>query len=163
MQHLENYGFQKQRSTAAAVRKIIAILENARLKGLAAHMLTIDIEKAYDSVPYELIDLMLQKHACPERMRTLIQRAHTNRAIKFRINNKNGQPLTPLRGVAQGSPLSCILFVLCMQPLLRRLQDKPEGLYGRQDDTAYVDDLTLLTRTAEMMECKWAIVKAFEE
>ena len=33
LQHLENYGFQKQKSTAAAVRKITAILENARLRG----------------------------------------------------------------------------------------------------------------------------------
>ena len=53
IQHLANYGFQKEKSTSNAVRKIIAVLEYAMLNGLPAHMLTVDIEKAYDTVPIQ--------------------------------------------------------------------------------------------------------------
>ncbi|HEY9758904.1 MAG TPA: reverse transcriptase family protein, partial [Oculatellaceae cyanobacterium] len=163
VQHLDNYGFQKQRSTAAAVRKITAILENARLKGIPAHMLTVDIEKAYDTVPYELMDYILCKYECPQHIRTLILDAHRKRAIKFKINGVLGDIINPERGVAQGSPLSCILFVMCMQPLLTRLQHETSGIVGKNDDTAYVDDLSLLAPSAEELNKKWKIVQEFEE
>ena len=162
VQHLDNYGFQKQKHTQAATRKVTAILEYGRLHRIPAHMVTVDIEKAYDTVPYELIEYMLKQHQCPEHIRRLIRNAHVKRTIRFKIDGKPGSPLTPLRGVAQGSPLSCILFVLCMQPLLRRLQTVP-GIFSPHDDTAYVDDLTLLTQTAANMERKWGIVQDFEQ
>ena len=139
MQQLDNYGFQKQRSTAAAVRKITAILENARLRGIPAHMLTIDIEKAYDTVPFELIEHMLHTHGCPPKTLRLIMEMHVKRSLRFKIEGHIGSPIAPKRGVAQGSPLSCILFVLCMQPLMKRLQQTARGVWGPHDDAAYVD------------------------
>ena len=113
-------GFQKEKSTSNAVRKIIAVLEYAMLNGLPAHMLTVDIEKAYDTVPYSLIELMLNCYKCPPQVTKLIMNLHRNRALHFKIDGHVGEALTPERGVAQGSPLSCILFVMCMQPLLNR-------------------------------------------
>ena len=162
LQHLDNYGFQKQRSTAAAVRKITAILEHARLTDKPAHILTIDIEKAYDTVPFELIEHMLTRHNCPPKLTKLIMQMHIRRDIRFKIEGHIGSPLKPQRGVAQGSPLSCIIFVLCMQPLMRRLQHTASGIWGPQDDVAYVDDLTLLAPTAQDLETKWNVVQKFE-
>ena len=88
---------------------------------------------------------------------------HKHRALHFKLNGHTGEALTPERGVAQGSPLSCILFVLCMQPLLLRLREQITGVWGTEDDAAYVDDLTLVACTADQLETKWAIVKAYEE
>ena len=163
LQHLDNYGFQKQRSTAAAVRKITAILENARLRGVPAHMLTIDVEKAYDTVPFQLIEHMLCQYRCPPKTLQLIMEMHCKRALRFKIEGHIGSPIAPQRGVAQGSPLSCILFVLCMQPLLLRLHNTATGVWGPQDDVAYVDDLTLLAPTAQALEQKWEAVRQFEQ
>ena len=160
---LSNYGFSKQRGTVQAVRKIIAILEWARLRGIPAHMLTIDIEKAYDTVPYELIEEAMRRHQCPEKIIKLVHEAHAKRSIKIKVRDEFLTPIKPRRGVAQGSPLSCILFVMAMQPLLNRLEKECQGIIGGEDDTMYVDDLTLLTRDAAALRKKWEIVKEFEE
>ena len=162
VQHLANYGFQKEKSTASAVRKITALIEYAQLHKLAIHLMTVDLEKAYDSVPFELIERALLAHHCPPRIVRLILKTHTQRALHFKIDGHIGQALTPERGVAQGSPLSCIMFVMCMQPLLLRLQDQTLGLWGPEDDVAYVDDITLIAGTAGQLKHKWDIVKSFE-
>lgn len=163
IKHLANYGFQSERSTASAMRKITALLEHAELTHTPIHMLTVDIEKAYDTVPYALIELMLQAYQCPKNIIKLIMHMHRKRALHFKLNGVIGEALTPEKGVAQGSPLSCILFVLCMQPLLLRLRAQTMGIWGHEDDTAYVDDLTLIARTASQLETKWAIVRAYEK
>ena len=163
IKHLANYGFQPERSTASAMRKITALTEYADLHNIPIHLLTVDIEKAYDTVPYALIELMLHTYNCPAHITNLIMSMHTNRALHFKLNGKIGEALTPERGVAQGSPLSCILFVMCMQPLLLRLQAQTTGIWGQEDDAAYVDDLTLVAGTAGQIETKWAIVRAFEQ
>ena len=126
-------------------------------------MLTIDIEKAYDTVPFALIQHMLTQYNCPPQTLKLIMEMHTKRALRFKIEGHIGLPIKPQRGVAQGSPLSCILFVLCMQPLLKRLQTTGSGLWGLKDDVAYVDDLTLLAPTASDLEQKWGVVREFEQ
>ena len=130
--------------------------------GVPAHMFTIDIEKAYDTVPFALIKHMLQQYNCPPQTLQLLMEMHTKRALRFKIEGHIGSPIKPQRGVAQGSPLSCILFVLCMQPLLKRLQTTGSGLWGAKDDVAYVDDLTLLAPTASDLEQKWGVVREFE-
>jgi ribonuclease HI len=126
-------------------------------------MLTVDIEKAYDTVPYDIIEEVLRRHNCPDKMVKLVRDAHLKRMIKIKIRDNYSEAICPKRGVAQGSPLSCILFVMAMQPLLNRLEAETVGIVGAEDDTMYVDDLTLLTCTAKEMQRKWQIIKEFEE
>jgi hypothetical protein len=163
VQHLHNYGFQKEKSTGVAVHKITAVLKYAALHDKPAHMLTVDIEKAYDTVPYALIELMLTSYKCPPHLIKMIMSMHTNRELRFKLNGHVGEACVPERGVAQGSPLSCIIFVMCMQPLLERLRGTAVGIWGNEDDAAYVDDLTLLALSAASLEVKWAIVRSFEQ
>ena len=105
----------------------------------------------------------LNCYKCPPQVTKLIMNLHRNRALHFKIDGHVGEALTPERGVAQGSPLSCILFVMCMQLLLNRLKVQTDGIWGKEDDAAFVDDLTLLARDATKLETKWAIVRSFEQ
>ena len=70
-------------------------------------MLTIDTEKAYDTVPYALIELMLYTYKCPAHIVNLIMQMHQKRALHFKLNGVIGEALTPEKGVAPAASSSC--------------------------------------------------------
>jgi exonuclease III len=161
--HLENFGFMRERGTITEIWKLKTILEYARLNRISVHLMTIDIEKAYDTVPYTLLEDVLKAYGCPANILKLIMNAQVKRTIRIRVGDGHTERITPLRGLAQGSPMSCILFVMVIEPLLMRLKAKTQGIVSCRDDSGYADDLTLLTRTPEMMKKKWKIVRSFEK
>jgi len=59
--------------------------------------------------------------------------------------------------VRQGCPLSMLLFVLCINPLLINLDKKLKGVYIRQNSArrtaiAYVDDITIIVTKPEEVD-----------
>src|SRR3546814_16252686 len=51
------------------------------------------------------------------------------------------------KGVPQGSPLSCILFVIAIEPLLISLRDNFKGIVLE----AYADDLAIISKKASLL------------
>ena len=104
------------------VRSVIATI-NATVedenKGL---LVALDARKAFDSVEHSYIELCLRKFGCAKFIpifRTLYRELRTDILINGRV--VKGYNIN--RGVKQGDALSCIIFIMCMEPLIRNLEN----------------------------------------
>ena len=93
-----------------------------RLDGL---IVALDAKKAFDSVSHEYIESCLEKFGCKKFIpifRILYKELRTD----ILINGKTVKGFLIKRGVKQGDALSCILFIMCMEPLLRNIECNDE-------------------------------------
>ena len=117
-----------------------------------AALISLDQSKAFDRVNHRFLFRVLgaagfQPDLCKwigllyERPKTVVQ-----------INGKRSRPFKITRSVRQGCPLSPLLYILTLEPLLRRLRDErsrpalcgialPGGRHAK--DSAYADDVTV--------------------
>ena len=100
------------------------------------HMVFVDLEKAYDSVPRDLIWWALGKKNLPEAY-TTIQDMH--KATKTRVKTRCGltQYFDIEVGLHQGSTLSPLLFIIIMDVVPSTVQRDPPWAM------LFVDDLVI--------------------
>ncbi|KAK3920932.1 Retrovirus-related Pol polyprotein from type-1 retrotransposable element R2 [Frankliniella fusca] len=106
----------------------------------------LDVSKAFDTVPHEPI---LQGKGIPRHIIQLVLESY--RDTKTSIAMEGGDILVEIvRGVKQGDPMSPLLFILMIEPLLERLENMEGlGLSGEKVcSLAFADDLYLLAKDA---------------
>jgi hypothetical protein len=113
-------------------------------KGLIATQL--DISKAFDTVPHDVIDDALHRKGVPLFICRLIRNSY--KGIESTITHGAAKvPIKIKRGVKQGDPLSPLIFNLILEPLITELQNL-QG-FPINDTTsvsilAFADDIILL-------------------
>ncbi|CAB3388571.1 Hypothetical predicted protein [Cloeon dipterum] len=113
-------------------------------------IIQLDITKAFDIIPHELIAHALTAKGVPQFFASFVQRTYEN--VHTTINHKEGPIRVQFsRGVKQGDPLSPLLFALLLDPLL----DQLNNLHGYKhlgvslNVLAFADDLILLATTTK--------------
>ena len=105
------------------IRSIISTINVTNFENVAAGLIvSLDAKKAFDSVEHSYIKLVLGKFGCSSFVpifETLYSELETN----ILVNGKISKSYKILRGVKQGDSLSCILFIMCMEPLLRNIDN----------------------------------------
>lgn len=108
-----------------------------------------DIEKAFDTVPHLAISKALQRKGVPEVVVTYISNMYQDCVTT--IKAAGGDIKIHLkRGVKQGDPLSPLIFNLCIEPLIKKIQETTSGIIiGEEQHVAaigFADDLVLLAQ-----------------
>ncbi|EYB91435.1 hypothetical protein Y032_0206g1991 [Ancylostoma ceylanicum] len=106
----------------------------------AVHLAFIDLEKAYDRVLHELIWMSLQKHGVPEEYVLW---------IKMLYQEPSSLPVEV--GVHQGSVLSPLLFILCVDTIT---QGYPVAASLVPTGLLYAGDLMLAAETRKERQAK---------
>jgi len=117
-------------------------------------ILSFDAEKAFDSIRHEYIRKTLGLYGYPASFIKAFDLLYCNIDATLQINGWLSSPFKIERGVKQGCALSCCLFVLCMDPLLRNIQANPriEGIKLNNGEgktvkiLAYADDVAAVVK-----------------
>ena len=78
-----------------------------------------DLEKAFDQVPREVVKTAMRKLGVNEWLIRIVMTMYKNNNSVIRANNTVGDKFDVKVGVHQGSALSSLLFVVVLEPLLR--------------------------------------------
>ena len=119
-------GFIKDRYIGENIRTIQDIIDHANNNNMEGLLLQLDFEKAYDSIEWTFLLSVLKKFGFPNSFIDGVKLLYTN-IVSTVVNDGYSCGWFELRrGVRQGCPLSCILFILCVEILAELIRKSPE-------------------------------------
>lgn len=132
------------------IRTLINALEICHQKpGKQVAFVFLDAEKAFDKVKWRYIIQQLLYMECGETFARLVKEIYSRQYTRIVINADRTNLLKITNGTRQGCPLSPLLFILTLQPLLIQLRNNTDikGLKIRNQEfkiQAFVDDILLI-------------------
>jgi hypothetical protein len=128
----------------------------------------IDVKKAYDSVSHEYLIKCIERLNMQPWITRILKKLIENWKIQIMDKTEPILEKRVERGILQGDSLSPLLFVLCMDPLSRRLNSLYPKLEIEGENENYlcnhllfVDDLKLFARDDKTLEAMMRETKAF--
>jgi len=107
-------GFVRRSGTSDAIHAVRILFERHREKNLTVHAAFLDLEKAFDRMPQDLIWHALRSHGVPETYVRWVKMLHNNTTSVVRTPVGTSPPFPIRVGVYQGSAVSPLLFILCI-------------------------------------------------
>ena len=89
-----------------------------------AVLISLDAKKAFDSVEHSYIETCLRKFGLSGFV-PIFKTLYSDLKTDIIVNGKVVSGYKIMRGVKQGDALSCVLFIMCVEPLLRNIENNP--------------------------------------
>ena len=137
------YGFRPGKSTTKPIFILRMMQEKYREK---VHLVFVDLEKAYDKVPRELLWWSLRKNNVPEGYIKVIQDMYKDSLTQIQTRYGCTDYFSIDVGLHQGSALSPLLFIVIMDVLASELGSKPP------ESMLFADDLVICETSREKVE-----------
>ena len=129
-------GFRPQRSCSDAVFTVKLAIKKRREHGLETWVLFLDLVKAFDRVPRELLWKILEKFGVQSKLIMLLKSLHAHVEVKFSVNDVT-QTIECTIGVKQGDILGPILFTFFLTAVMitwNAAYNRPLCLFHTKDD-----------------------------
>ncbi|GKC72558.1 retrovirus-related pol polyprotein LINE-1 [Tanacetum coccineum] len=136
------------RSSVEEIHLIRSLMEKYMERQRDLHMAFLDLEKAYDSVPRELIWKTLVNKGTSRRYIKVIRDMYDGAKTRVRTSIENTEFFPVDVGLHQGSTISPYLFALILDGLLRGIQE--DILWC----LIFADDIVLVAESAEGLNIK---------
>ena len=123
-----------------------------------------DQEKAFDRINHGYLVKVLERMGFGERWIGWIKVLYRDAFCRVNVNGELTRKIVINTGVRQGDPISPMLYVLALEPLLRVLRKKTIGveLHGiRIHYNAYADDIATVSASVEDAENSVRIINEF--
>ena len=147
------FGFMMGKGTTDAIFIVRQLQEKYLAKNKDLWMAFVDLEKAFDRVPREIVWWALRCLGVDEWLVSVIRTMYDDAATVVRVNGKESDAFSVKVGVHQGSVLSPLLFIIVLEALSRELR------VGLPMELLYADDLVLLAETEDSLLEKLRIWK----
>ena len=115
--HNDQKGFVRGCYSGENILDVYAMIQNAQNDDQEYALLMLDIEKAFDSISLHFLEEVLFAFGVPPSFIHWIQILYQGKELRLVNNGHALDPITPLRGSAQGCSLSLLLFVMVMEAL----------------------------------------------
>ncbi|KAH6592226.1 hypothetical protein BASA61_004670 [Batrachochytrium salamandrivorans] len=148
-------GFRKREECVGQVVSLVDIIQRRQNAGLNTHVLFINIQKAFDTVPVGALLWKLQNMGFPRRILAFLKALYTSSSARARAGSLLSDPFPVQRGVRQGCPLSGLLFNLFINDILDGVA--PITVPGLPRDTnpirglMYADDVAVFADSEQSL------------
>ncbi len=145
------------------VRYIIERVSNK--PGFGRAMINVDQSKAFDRVDHRYLAAVLRAAGLGPVFRGWIASMYSGICSVVKLNGHLSEPFQITRSVRQGCPLSSLLYVLTLEPLLRKLEASGGILLElgcTRAVSAYADDVTVMVSDTTKVEVVGTILKEYE-
>lgn len=145
-QKCSNSGKNIYQATLAIKDRIVKMRES-KTKG---KLISFDLDHAFDRVDHRFLFRTMLSMGINPTLIDLFSAVYARAKSKLLINGHLSPEIQIKRSVRQGDPLSMLLFVLYLQPLVHRLDQICDG----QDDlvVVYADDVSVITTCLNKIE-----------
>ena len=109
LDHESQNGFREERGTTDGVFTMKMALKKRREHGLESWVLFLDLVKAFDRVPRELLWSVMLRFGVPPKLVSLLRAMHAKVNVKFEVDGET-RTLLSIIGVKQGDVLGPELF-----------------------------------------------------
>ena len=154
----EQAGAQKGRGCIEHIVTLRLLSDYAKKKKTKLFMTFVDFSKAYDLVPRNMLFLVLKRLGCGAAMLSVLVAMYnvTQSVIGTAI-------ITTAIGVRQGSPTSCLLFILYVNDLIKLIKEtcEPDGFLSWLHLLMLMDDTVLLATSREKLIKKVTLLVQF--
>ncbi len=141
------------RSVSDNLRSNFFFKNYCKLKNLDKVLISLDAKKAFDSVDHQYIVETLTAYGFGNSFINIFKILYKDLTARILINGFQSESINIERGVKQGDALSCAIFIICIDPLLRNL-NKSKIIKGIQinrksntvnfKSSAYADDVSVI-------------------
>jgi len=137
------FGFMKCKGTTDAIFTVRQMQQNFRVKGKKLYFGFVDLEKAFDRVPREVIRWAMRKLGVEEWFVSAVMSMYTGAKTVLITVYGNSSGFEVKVGMHQGSVLSPLLFVIVMEAISREFRVTLPW------ELSYADDLVVIAETEE--------------
>jgi Reverse transcriptase (RNA-dependent DNA polymerase) len=164
--HPYQFAFQQGKGISDILIVLRDLVVRSRLPGseLAGLIFQIDFLKAYDSLSFEAMGVILRAMGFSAGVIRLVHELLSGYSVHFCVGGFLSSPLDVLSGIAQGGPFMVMLFLLYCDPFLRVFSQELPGIELarslRISGLQYADDFTgVLSSIAELMKASSLLSK----
>ena len=125
-------------SKTDAIHSARIVIKKYREKQKKLHAAFLDLEKAFDKVPYGVIWWALRKHRVPEEYVQWIKLIYHNASSHVQTAAGQSKEFQIKVGVHQGSVLSPLLFITVMNAVIKSLRREPPWTLFNADDVVFI-------------------------
>ena len=150
--HNDQTGFITQRQTNDNIRRSLHILSHIQQNNLEAYLISLDAEKAFDSVSWPFLYKVLERFGMHNNFIKGIRTLYAKPSACIKINGYLSDTIILERGTRQGCPISPLLFALYIEPLAQwiRQTESIKGIDINGEDhkvALYADDSLIYLST----------------
>ena len=146
--------FRAGRGTTDQIFTLQQILEESWEFGKPVYLLFIDLEKAYDRVPFDLLWKTLKEYGIRSRLLSSIQSLYNNCKICVRTNSNKSDYFQVQVGLRQECVLSPSLFLIFMDKISRKSFNSACIEIGdvQVDSLLFADDIVRLAESSNGLQ-----------
>ncbi|XP_054719192.1 uncharacterized protein LOC129228537 [Uloborus diversus] len=159
-------GFLEGKSTIDQIHSIRQILEKTKEYGIDTYHLFIDFKAAYDCINRNKLFEAMYEFGIPPKLINLVKMTLGSVKCRIKTMSEVSEVLYTERGLRQGDSLSCILFNLALEKVIRdsSINTRATILQRTIQILAYVDDIDIVgRRKQDVIEAFVALENAAKE
>ena len=154
-------GFRPGKSTTDQIFTLRQILEKTHEYQINTCHLFVDFKSAFDSPIRDEVYTAMSEFGIPAKLIRLCRMTLSNSRSSVKVGSNLSEPFDTARGFRQGDPLSCALFNLILESVLRKSGVHRTGtIFNRSVQIlCYADDIIIIGRTERDVSGAFAAIE----